>query len=163
MIDLFSVKLNKKYDFIGEFPNQNGTWLCSEAQGDYIAGYSYLINGNNVTRIEITEDFKITSAIQPTVDIVKKFLNWEKPQKRCFNQMCVPFWQEKCEPLPSAVELIISKMIYYDIFQRGESTMLKSENIGNYSYTTDDYIIGGLVYPKDIVYGLELYKKVSFI
>lgn len=163
MIDLFSVKLNNKYDFIGEFPNQDGTWLCSDTQGDYIAGYSYLIKGNTVTRIEISEDYSINAAIEPTIEIVKKYLNWDKPKHRCHNDMCVPFWEEKCKPLPDAVNAIISKMIAFDVFSRGESSMVKSESIGNYSYTNDDYTIGNLVYPKDIVSGLELYKRVGFV
>lgn len=66
--------------------------------------------------------------------------------------------------LPEDVERIISSMIFYDIYTRGEVDCLKGENIGNYSYTKEDVTVGSLSYPSEIVAGLETtYKKVKFI
>lgn len=66
--------------------------------------------------------------------------------------------------LPEDVENIISQMIYYDIFTRGEVDGLKSENIGNYSYTKEDVSVGSLSYPSEMVAGLETtYKRVKFV
>ena len=66
--------------------------------------------------------------------------------------------------LPLDVQKAISQMIYYDIFQREAVSDLKSENIGNYSYTKEDVYIGSLAYPKELVSGLEAcYRKVRFI
>ena len=66
--------------------------------------------------------------------------------------------------LPEDVESIIASMIYYDVFTRGEIDGLKSENIGNYSYTKEDVTVGSLSYPSEIVAGLETtYKKVRFV
>ena len=65
--------------------------------------------------------------------------------------------------LPQDVEEAISKMMYYDAFTRGDVTGLKSENIGNYSYSLEDVSIGSLAYPKELIAGIELnYKKVRF-
>jgi hypothetical protein len=53
--------------------------------------------------------------------------------------------------------------MYYDAFTRGGVTGLKSENIGNYSYSLEDVSVGSLAYPKELVAGIELnYKKVRF-
>ena len=66
--------------------------------------------------------------------------------------------------LPEDVELAISAMIYYDIFTRGEVDGLKSENVGNYSYTKEDVTVGSLSYPSELVAGIETtYKKVKFV
>lgn len=66
--------------------------------------------------------------------------------------------------MPEDVEKIISSMIFYDIFTRGEVDGLKSESIGNYSYTKEDVTVGSLSYPSEIVAGLETtYKKVRFV
>lgn len=66
--------------------------------------------------------------------------------------------------LPDDVEKAISQMIYYDQFERGTVSELKSENIGNYSYTKEDVHIGSLAYPFELVAGLEAcYKKVRFV
>lgn len=66
--------------------------------------------------------------------------------------------------LPEDVEKAISQMIYYDVYTRGEIDGLKSENIGNYSYTLEDELIGSLAYPKAIAAGLETtYKKIRFV
>jgi hypothetical protein len=66
--------------------------------------------------------------------------------------------------LPQDVEAAISKMIYFDIFERGAISELKSENIGNYSYTKEDVHIGSLAYPFELVAGLEnCYKRMRFI
>lgn len=65
--------------------------------------------------------------------------------------------------LPQSVEKIICQMISYDIFNRGVPDDLKSENIGSYSYTKADYLIGSIAYPSEIVSGLENFKKVRFL
>lgn len=66
--------------------------------------------------------------------------------------------------LPEDVEKAISQMIYYDIFTRGDIDGLKSENVGNYSYSKEDVTVGSLAYPSELVAGLETtYKKVRFV
>lgn len=66
--------------------------------------------------------------------------------------------------LPQDVEKAISSMIYYDVYTRGTIDDLKSENIGNYSYSKEDVYIGSLAYPKALISGLEAcYRKVRFI
>lgn len=75
MIDLFSVKLNKDYDFIqAEVPTGSGTWLCSETNGDYTKGYSYDVVEGVATRIEQSKDYLIDNAIYPTVENVCSYL-----------------------------------------------------------------------------------------
>ena len=76
MIDLLSVKLNNKYDFIqAEVPTGSGTWLCSETNGDYVKGYSYEVVEGAATRIEQSQDYLINNAIYPTVENVCSYLN----------------------------------------------------------------------------------------
>lgn len=76
MIDLFSVKLNKDYDFIqSEVPAGSGTWLCSETNGDYVKGYSYEVVEGVATRIEIKEDYLINNSIYSTIESVCSYLN----------------------------------------------------------------------------------------
>lgn len=76
MIDLLSVKLNNKYDFIqAEVPTGSGTWLCSETNGDYTKGYSYEVVEGVATRIEQSQDYLINNAIYPTVENVCSYLN----------------------------------------------------------------------------------------
>lgn len=76
MIDLFSVKLNKDYDFIqAEVPTGSGTWLCTETNGDYTKGYSYEVVEGAATRIEQSQDYLINNAIYPTVENVCSYLN----------------------------------------------------------------------------------------
>lgn len=66
--------------------------------------------------------------------------------------------------LPLDVEKAISEMIYYDVYTRGTVDDLKSENIGNYSYSKEDVHIGSLAYPFPLVAGLEAcYRKVRFV
>lgn len=66
--------------------------------------------------------------------------------------------------LPPDVEQTISQMIYYDIFTRGTIDGLKSENVGNYSYTLEDTSIGSLAYPYALVAGLEMnYRRLRFV
>lgn len=66
--------------------------------------------------------------------------------------------------LPQDVEIAISKMMYYDAFTRGEVDGIKSENIGNYSYSLEEVTVGTLAYPKELVAGIENnYKKMRFI
>lgn len=66
--------------------------------------------------------------------------------------------------LPQDLELTINKMMYYDFYTRGTVDGLKSESVGNYSYTLEDVTIGGLAYPKELIAGIETnYKKVRFI
>ena len=76
MIDLFSVKLNKDYDFIqAEVPTGSGTWLCSETNGDYVKGYSYEVVEGVATRIEAKEDYLINNSIYSTIESVCSYLN----------------------------------------------------------------------------------------
>ena len=76
MIDLFSVKLNKDYDFIqAEVPAGSGTWLCSETNGVYVKGYSYDVVEGVATRIEIKEDYLINNSIYSTIESVCSYLN----------------------------------------------------------------------------------------
>lgn len=76
MIDLLSVKLNNKYDFIqAEVPTGSGTWLCTETNGDYTKGYSYEVVEGVATRIEVKEDYLINNAIYPTIENVCSYLN----------------------------------------------------------------------------------------
>ena len=76
MIDLFSVKLNKDYDFIqADVPAGSGTWLCSETNGDYVKGYSYEVVEGVATRIEQSKDYLINNAIYPTIENVCSYLN----------------------------------------------------------------------------------------
>ena len=76
MIDLFSVKLNKDYDFIqAEVPAGSGTWLCSETNGDYVKGYSYEVVEGVATRIEAKEDYLINNSLYSTIESVCSYLN----------------------------------------------------------------------------------------
>ena len=76
MIDLFSVKLNKDYDFIqADVPAGSGTWLCSETNGDYVKGYSYEVVEGVATRIEAKEDYLINNSIYSTIESVFSYLN----------------------------------------------------------------------------------------
>ena len=76
MIDLFSVKLNKDYDFIqAEVPTGSGTWLCAETNGDYVKGYSYEVIEGVATRIEVKEDYLINNSIYSTIESVCSYLN----------------------------------------------------------------------------------------
>ena len=76
MIDLFSVKLNKDYDFIqAEVPTGSGTWLCTETNGDYTKGYSYEVVEGVAARIEAKEDYLINNSIYSTIESVCSYLN----------------------------------------------------------------------------------------
>lgn len=160
MIDLYTVKLNNNYDFIqNDLPTKNGTWLCGKAFDEYKRGYSYQINGENVTRIEQDKDAKILNAIQPTYDIVKRYLGYDRKHRKFGLLPCDCSFLE----MPMAVDFYISQMIAYDVFNRGQISDLKSESIGNYSYTKEDYQVGNLYYPSEIVSGLDVFKKVKFL
>ena len=76
MIDLFSVKLNKDYDFIqAEVPTGSGTWLCSATNGDYTKGYSYDVVEGVATRIEQSKDYLINNSIYSTIESALNYLN----------------------------------------------------------------------------------------
>lgn len=76
MIDLFSVKLNKDYDFIqADVPAGSGTWLCSETNGDYVKGYSYEVVEGAATRIEQSKDYLINNSIYSTIESICSYLN----------------------------------------------------------------------------------------
>ena len=76
MIDLFSVKLNKDYDFIqAEVPTGSGSWLCTETNGDYVKGYSYDVVEGVATRIEQSKDYLIKNSIYSTIESVCSYLN----------------------------------------------------------------------------------------
>lgn len=65
--------------------------------------------------------------------------------------------------LPASIQLTIAKMINYDCYVRnGVNLSLKSETIGNYSYTIDDNkkYINSLDYPAEIINSVEFYSKV---
>lgn len=65
--------------------------------------------------------------------------------------------------LPEQVQNIISQMVHYDIYLKDNINNLKSENIGNYSYSKNDVKIGGLYYPQEVITGLQTFKKVRFV
>lgn len=66
--------------------------------------------------------------------------------------------------LPQDVESAISSMLFYDFFTRGTVDGLKSESVGNYSYTKDDVTVGTLAYPKALISGLDAnYRKLRFV
>lgn len=65
--------------------------------------------------------------------------------------------------LPNQVQEIISQMIHYDIFLKDKPDNLKSESIGNYSYSKSDVQVGGLYYPQEIITGLQAFKRVRFV
>lgn len=76
MIDLFSVKLNKDYDFIqADVPTGSGTWLCTETNGDYVKGYSYEVVEGVAARIEQSQDYLINNSIYSTIESVCSYLN----------------------------------------------------------------------------------------
>ena len=76
MIDLLSVKLNNKYDFIqSDVPAGSGTWLCTETNGDYTKGYSYEVVEGVATRIEQSQDYLINNSIYSTIESVCSYLN----------------------------------------------------------------------------------------
>ena len=76
MIDLFSVKLNKDYDFIqADVPAGSGSWLCTETNGDYVKGYSYEVIEGVATRIEAKEDYLINNSLYSTIESVCSYLN----------------------------------------------------------------------------------------
>ena len=76
MIDLFSVKLNKDYDFIqADVPTSSGSWLCTETNGDYVKGYSYEVVEGVATRIEQSKDYLINNSIYSTIENVCSYLN----------------------------------------------------------------------------------------
>lgn len=65
--------------------------------------------------------------------------------------------------LAQPVEQAICEMIYFDTFTRGAASDLKSENIGNYSYTKEDVQIGSLAYPQELTSILMPFKMVRFV
>ncbi len=66
--------------------------------------------------------------------------------------------------LPQDVEQAISQMIYYDVFTRGTVDGLKSESIGNYSYTLEDVTVDSLSYPSAVVSALDVnYRRLRFV
>lgn len=70
----------------------------------------------------------------------------------------------KIMAVPQDFELAISQMIYYDVFTRGVVDDLKSESVGNYSYSKEDVTVGTLAYPKALVSGLDAnYRKLRFV
>lgn len=66
--------------------------------------------------------------------------------------------------LPQDVEQAISQMIYYDVFTRGTVDGIKSETVGNYSYSLEDVSVGSLAYPSAIVSALDVnYRRLRFV
>lgn len=170
MIDLFSVKLNGEYDEIGVTPTiENGLFLCDTTGEEYTRGYSYEITEGEAKRVDIVQDYKIEKAIIPTIQSVCNWLNnWFIPAHHyCGSNDFIPRCDEdfiKGILFPLDVEQAISQMIYFDIYTRGTVDGLKSESVGNYSYTLEDTTIGSLSYPSSLVSALELnYRKVRFV
>ncbi len=62
--------------------------------------------------------------------------------------------------LPSDVKAAISKMVWWDVYQRNVTDM-QQERVGNYSYAKEP--VGGSQYPNEIVTGLNSYRKVRFV
>lgn len=114
MIDLFSVKLNNKYDFIqAEAPAGSGTWLCSETNGDYVKGYSYEVVEGVATRIEQSKDYLINNSIYSTIESVCSYLN---------NMF---FVKNLANPFPMFWDCITLEDFHYDyncIFSSGSLT-----------------------------------------
>jgi len=76
MINLFNIKLNGDYDFIQDtVPTSNGTWLCSATSIGYTKGYSYSISGDDISRIEVVNDFKCSSFLLSTILNTCEYLN----------------------------------------------------------------------------------------
>lgn len=66
--------------------------------------------------------------------------------------------------LPQDVESAISSMLFYDFFTRGTVDGLKSESVGNYSYSKEDVYIGSLAYPNALISGIDTcYRKLRFV
>lgn len=76
MIDLFTIKLNNKYDYIQDvLPASNGTWLCSNSDDTYTKGYSDEVFEGLAKRIEQVEDYKIQNNLYSTIQLVCEYLN----------------------------------------------------------------------------------------
>ena len=68
--------------------------------------------------------------------------------------------------IPEDVELVISKMIWYDVYQRdlAQEGAISSESEGTYSVSYDETNpISGILYPKGILNGLMQYKIARFM
>lgn len=59
--------------------------------------------------------------------------------------------------VPTDLDLIIGRMIYYDVRIRPARLGLQSERIGSYSYQLSERSIGGMSYPSDVVAGIDSY------
>ncbi len=114
MIDLLSVKLNNKYDFIQtEVPAGSGSWLCTETNGDYVKGYSYEVVEGVATRIEQSKDYLINNSIYSTIESVCSYLN---------NMF---FVKNLANPFPMFWDCITLEDFHYDyncIFSSGSLT-----------------------------------------
>lgn len=154
-MDLYRIKLNNKYDFVQDCqPDKDGTWLCSADSKCFRRGFSYNVFHGKAERIEQVQDGKIMNSIQPTIDLVAEYLGYN--DHKCFKK-------HKCLELPLVLYTFIYKMIAYDVFLRPQANDIKSESIGNYSYTKEDYQVGSLYYPAEIVSGLDAFKRVKFL
>jgi hypothetical protein len=64
--------------------------------------------------------------------------------------------------IPTDLEQIIGRMIYYDVEIRGDRLGLQSESIGNYRYRlAEDMLVGGIGYPRDVASGIDSYLGVG--
>jgi len=64
---------------------------------------------------------------------------------------------------PKPLKIVASQMIGYQLFQINDTRGALRESLGDYSVTYDkpsDTIVGGNMYPKDIIVGLAAYKYV---
>ena len=132
MIDLFSVKLNKDYDFIqAEAPAGSGTWLCSETNGVYVKGYSYDVVEGVATRIEQSKDYLINNSIYSTIESVCSYLN---------NMF---FVKNLANTFPMYLDNITLEDFYYDyncIFSSGSLTFNNGKISPVNNVNTDDLI-----------------------
>lgn len=62
---------------------------------------------------------------------------------------------------PVDLDIIIGRMVWYDVTERAKRLGLSSERIGTYSYTLADELIGGLRYPTDVVAGIDSYLNAA--
>lgn len=58
---------------------------------------------------------------------------------------------------PEDLELIVGRMVWFDVEMRAKRYGLSSERIGTYSYNVGDRDVGGLRYPVDVVAGIDSY------
>lgn len=149
----FTIKRNYEDFFRGNIYGAGGAW-------HELAQFP---NDGDLCKIRITDDWNYISTYNiffvSYVNVNNGVVTANNPK---FKEGTTYFYY--IMNLPQDVEKAISSMIYYDFYIRETVNDLKSENIGNYSYTKEDVYIGSLAYPKELISGLEAcYRKVRFI